>query len=60
MSRTFSIRSMVGYIVVVQEAGHFVKMVHNGVEYGIIKTTLKTYYPKQAVFWVSYIKEGDA
>ena len=42
-------------------AGHFVKMVHNGVEYGIMQPTPKALISCEAsMLGRAYIKEGDA
>ena len=41
-------------------AGHFVKMVHNGVEYGIMQATPKVLISCMANAGSDYVKEGDA
>ena len=39
--------------------GHFVKMVHNGVEYGIMQLRLKSLISCIEAVLVNYVKEGD-
>ena len=52
---------MVGCIVVPPGAGHFVKMVHNGVEYGIMQAYAEGFnILHEANAGSKYVKEGDA
>ena len=53
--------SMVGYIVDQAGAGHFVKMVHNGVEYGIMQAYAEGFnILHEANAGAAYVKAGDA